>query len=480
MSSKCDAKGNAREITSLFPVTLDLDAAVEKLKSFFPQMKVHVFVASQQYEALRLRTLSLKETDLLTIEDYTMNFDIQYMETTTSSHYTANTVTFAGYPVAVRFFDRSKQEVAKGAIIFISEDKQHDFEQVEKFEARVIEICEQKCEQVILNWNRWSDNCAAQFKSKKTIGKLTAAKRNVPGVEVDPNSVRVSWDFLEANEAKNESDTIGGLSKTALRTTLMRNPDIAIITADDLVDAIKLGLEKSVGSSEKYSFLVIESFPKFTRVRKTLELTVPGIRSKHSFTVHEGGVLASQLTCQACTVSVLCDMCRKQDAAVPLRKVEQALAEFERNDDENDDMEKLEDDDRDETSEVEVNASNSEDDQASSGGEEISEGQVSDEEVSGEVGLTDPGSIVWVCWGSWWYPAKVILLADVPEGIRNSLRRDTGRSVVVRFYGDEDYGRVDAKKIDRLGVSNVDLRMSRFPGIMLKYNLALADLKYNV
>ena len=46
LSSKCDAKGNAREITSLFPVTLDLDSAVKKLKSFFPQIKIHVFVAS--------------------------------------------------------------------------------------------------------------------------------------------------------------------------------------------------------------------------------------------------------------------------------------------------------------------------------------------------------------------------------------------------------------------------------------------------
>ena len=429
--------------------------------------------------------MSLKVTDLLTIDNYTMNFDIRYMETTTSSHYTANTVTFAGYPVAVRYFDPSKQEVAKGAIIFISEDKQHDFEQLEKFEARVIEICEQKCGQVILNWNRWSDNCAAQFKSKKTIGKLTQAKRSVLGVEEDTlEPVKVSWDFLEANEAKNESDTIGGLSKNALRTTLMRNPDIAIITADDLVEAIKEGLKKSVGSSEKYSFLVIESFPKFTRVRRTLELTVPGIRSQHSFTVHEGGVLASQLTCQVCTVSVLCDLCQKLDAAVPARKIEQALAELERSNEKDDDMEESEDDDvedlQDEASEIEDNASDSEDDQASSGGEEVSEGQVSDEEVSDEVGLTDPGSIVWVCWGSRWYPAKVILLADVPEGIRNSLRRDTGRSVVVRFYGDEDYGRVDAKKIDRLGVSNVDLRRSRFPGIMLKYNLALADLKYKV
>ena len=69
----------------------------------------------------------------------------------------------------------------------------------------------------------------------------------------------MSFDFLEANEAKNESDTIGGLSKTALRLTLLRNPDLSIITADDVVEAMKQGLEKSVQGSGKYSFMVFES-----------------------------------------------------------------------------------------------------------------------------------------------------------------------------------------------------------------------------
>ena len=37
------------------------------------------------------------------------------------------------------------------------------------------------------------DNCAAQFKLKNTIGKLTQAKRSVLGVEEDPLSpVKVS------------------------------------------------------------------------------------------------------------------------------------------------------------------------------------------------------------------------------------------------------------------------------------------------
>ena len=49
---------------------------------------------------------------------------------------------------------------------------------------------------------------------------------------------------------------------------------------------------------------------------------------------------------------------------------------------------------------------------------------------------------------------------------------------MVRFYGDDDHGRVDVRKLDHLGMTNLDLRRSRFPGIMLKYNLALADLKY--
>ena len=178
-SSKCDQKGNPKEITSLFPVFFELDAAVQYFQAFFPKIKIHVYVASMQYEALRLRSCSLSLGDLLTIEDYTMNFDIQYSETTTSSHYTANQVTFAGYPIAVRYMDPGTLKLAKGAILFISVDKSHDFEQVEMFERRALEICQEKCGQVITCWNRWSDNCASQFKSKNTLGRLVQARQKV-------------------------------------------------------------------------------------------------------------------------------------------------------------------------------------------------------------------------------------------------------------------------------------------------------------
>ena len=128
-TSKVDRDGNPKEVFSLFPVSLPVGEAVKMLESFFPRMKVHVFVASHQYKALKLRTESLKLGDLLTLEDYTMNIGVLYSEFTTSSNYSANTVTFAGYPVAVRYIDPSTMKPAKAAIVFISEDKKHDYHQ---------------------------------------------------------------------------------------------------------------------------------------------------------------------------------------------------------------------------------------------------------------------------------------------------------------------------------------------------------------
>ena len=80
----------------MFPVQVSVMEGVKMLESFFPKMKIHVYVATHQYQALKIRTESLNVGDLLTIEDYTMNIDVMYAESATSSHYSANTISFAG------------------------------------------------------------------------------------------------------------------------------------------------------------------------------------------------------------------------------------------------------------------------------------------------------------------------------------------------------------------------------------------------
>ena len=101
---------------------------------------------------------------------------------------------------------------------------------------------------------------------------------------------------------------MGGLTKAALRYTMLRDSDIPINSAESLVEAMKLGLEKAVGGSAKYQFVRVEAFPAFDRVKKA-GLPIKGIQALHSFVPHKGGLLTSQLSCLNCTVSGLCEEC---------------------------------------------------------------------------------------------------------------------------------------------------------------------------
>ena len=176
-------------------------------------------------------------------------------------------------------------------------------------------ICEEKCGQFFLNWNRWSDNCSGQFKSRNTLGKFVEAAKSVL-CEDATGDCNVSWEFLEANEAKNESDTIGGFSKTALRKAILKDPDIVIRTADDMVEIIQRGLEKCLTGSEKYKFVHVETIPMFDREKVPVEIPIKGIRSLHSFSMVDGGVLSSQLSCLQCTVAAKCSSCCKENLSV--------------------------------------------------------------------------------------------------------------------------------------------------------------------
>ena len=194
------------------------------------------------------------------------------------------------------------------------------------------------------------------------------------------------------------------------------------------------------------------------------EIPIPGIRNLHSFTHLNGGILASQLSCLQCKVGENCASCKTAPLTVSLEEVKAAL------DSQQDAAEESDDTDL----EVEDEESESEDDVGSDVQDEESEKDESEDEAS----RSSPGSVVWVLWGRRWYPAVIVSVSEVPNDILNKLRREDGRSVVVRFYGEDTYSRVDIKNIDELGSTALDLKRSRFTGIIEKYHLALADLKY--
>lgn len=91
---------------------------------------------------------------------------------------------------------------------------------------------------------------------------------------------------------------------------------------------------------------------------------------------------------------------------------------------------------------------------------------------------TVSGDVVWGKHGRTWYPAKVVSKADVPLNLQKTLFRTTGDTLVVKWYGSEQYSKLKSVNVDHLAENKVDAaRASRSHQMQLLYQQALADLR---
>ena len=82
---------------------------------------------------------------------------------------------------------------------------------------------------------RWSDQCASQFKSRYTMGKLAGAVEGL-GLQEDAT---VTWQFFETGEGKNSSDSLGAITKAAYHKASAVNRETTARTAREVIDLIK-------------------------------------------------------------------------------------------------------------------------------------------------------------------------------------------------------------------------------------------------
>ena len=102
-----------------------------------------------------------------------------------------------------------------------------------------------------------------------------------------------------------------------------------------------------------------------------------------------------------------------------------------------------------------------------------------EEEEEQQEDVSSPGRIVWVSWGRMRYPAKVVLLAEVPANLQSCLRKGGRNTVLVKFYGSGDYSRIEIRKLSVLGLTATDLKLaSRSAQISQDYDAAQYDLRY--
>ena len=135
-----------------------------KLQEICKPLRLHIFTSHMQWNGHNEARQNLDENTFISIEDYQMNMEVVYKENPTSLAYSTNKMTVAMYPICLEY-KTPEGTISKGAVTFISDDKDHSHQQVQQFDKRMFQIvCEHlKCP--ITNWIRYSDGCGAQFKS---------------------------------------------------------------------------------------------------------------------------------------------------------------------------------------------------------------------------------------------------------------------------------------------------------------------------
>merc|ERR1712096_165453 len=101
---------------------------------------------------------------------------------------------------------------------------------------------------------------------------------------------------------------------------------------------------------------------------------------------------------------------------------------------------------------------------------EESEDSDSEEEEEGDI---IEGSIVWAPFNRKKYPAKVVSLKEVPVELHRQLSTKNQDYVCIKYYGENNYSKVDKTKLVLLGEENIDLKYAK--SNPLAYHEAILD-----
>ena len=240
-----------KNIFGLHPQNKTVGEIVTLFIQMLPKLRKHIHIAHHQWHAHSTARSNLDDNSVISIEDYQQNLEVVYSEQPTSMAYSTNKQTVAVYPICVEFLDVNSS-LTKGAVVFVSSDKGHDFQQVKRFEDRMFEILRDKCPHPITNWLRYSDGCASQFRSRKVNANLLSAPQ-------DFNLQNVSFDYFEANEGKNISDSIGSIVKCAFQRGIAKSEQ-GLTTCKEIVEVIRAEVKPETA---KFKFFIVEEFDSF-------------------------------------------------------------------------------------------------------------------------------------------------------------------------------------------------------------------------
>ena len=448
--AKTGKDGKPRKVFTLHESTVTISEGIKLLKEKAKKLAGHIFVAYQQWWAKKITVENLAYGTLCLVADYQQNLTVQLSATPTSTAYGANQTNVCVYPIAVYYRPHPDKEVVKGSITFASDDLLHCHQQVRAFTKRAIEIMEARTNIKFTKFIQFSDGCGSQFKSQFSVADMCTLGHELFGDKSFP----VIFNYFESNEGKSESDTIGANFKLRVENMILRNRDLVITTAEDLVKAYHSHCDQ--GSTGKFQFNLVECFPKILRVKKEERpaIEVKGIRSIHRIWFSGDGVKTSRVSCHdCCRLDAECPKCSALPVTIPQSKVEKCLSKFIPTWEEENHEEQISGDDeadsRDDVSDEDNDCQQSDNEGGDDGDDE--------EEEEEELEEIYAGVAVWSLLYRKYRPCIVRSFEELPINRQLVLKTKKPDTFYVEFIGMNRYNVVHRSKLIKMGQTPQDL-----------------------
>lgn len=231
---KFDKRTNLTAKKTYNEIAVMSSSVEELLKQTVSDLNVfalHDFNMKWQWSQLHEIEAKLPKDDVLLIMDFSENISMEFSEETIASHVKSFGISL--FPIAITHHvgDKIEQE----AVIILSNDLKHDSHMVRACTHIAMEHMADKYDQKKINTvHRFSDGCAAQFKSRHTMRDV-ANFRELYGTELICN-------YGETSEFKNVCDGIGDHVKSPLRNDILRQ-DLVLTSPFAYYEHVKKTME---------------------------------------------------------------------------------------------------------------------------------------------------------------------------------------------------------------------------------------------
>lgn len=255
----------------------------------------HLFRADFQHHILTDLTHNLPIDHAVTVMDFSENISLVPQDEIESAHWTVKQVTL--HPIyVVRHAKDSTEEnpvLKKESLVIISDELIHNADAVYVFTEKLLTHINDNpgpCPLRVLH--RFSDNCAAQYKSKSSFDHLMQLEEN--------KNIKIIYHFTESGHGKGPSDGIGASVKKRL--------ELMILAGKVINNAYQTYLALAQNQNQKLTQKIIyipqkeiqKRYPKKNKNAKTIK----GTQSFHMvYQLAASGVLACfdlSCSCMAC------------------------------------------------------------------------------------------------------------------------------------------------------------------------------------